>query len=565
MRIKDGKKMIRNIIIVVVAIIGIIATLKIAPNYKKDEFADVTNLIINNNNITGSLKNKIIIDEKGIIYLSKQDIANFFDKYIYYDNTNVTNEKVYNQIITTSDTKVAVLKLNENKVIINGAEIEIAGAAKKIDETIYLPFSEMEKVYNIDIEHIKESDIITVESLDRELIKSNVKKNINIKVKRTSFSRTVDKVSKGESVTVISREDNGWAKVRSELGYIGYVKENKLGENINIREKLEYSNNIEGKINLVWDYYSEYVTAPDRTGTEIEGINVVSPSFFVLEKLGQGELIDNVGEEGNEYIKWAKSKGYKVWAMISNNSMPQTTSEIMRDYKLREKLIDKIVNLAYEYKLDGINIDFENMYEEDKELFSRFIIELAPRLKENNLVLSVDVTAPDGSPMWSGCFDRHVIGDVSDYLVFMAYDQHNDSSNDAGTVAGYDWIEIALNKFVGVQEDVDSDKIILGMPFYTRLWKEKNGEKIDSSVVNMESVENVLPDGIEKVWDDKLKQNYVEYEKSGITYKMWIEDIDSIREKVGLVKKYNLAGVASWAKDREDERVWGVIKEELNK
>ena len=319
---------------------------------------------------------------------------------------------MYNQIITTSDTKVAVLKLNENKVIINGAEIEIAGAAKKIDETIYLPFSEMEKVYNIDIEHIKESDIITVESLDRELIKSNAKKNINIKVKRTSFSRTVDKVSKGESVTVISREDNGWAKVRTELGYVGYVKESKLGENINIREKLEYSNNIEGKINLVWDYYSEYATAPERTGTEIEGVNVVSPSFFVLEKLGQGELIDNVGKEGNEYIRWAKSKDYKVWAMISNNSMPQTTSEIMRDYKLREKLIDKIVNVAYEYKLDGINIDFENMYEEDKDLFSRFIIELAPRLKENNLVLSVDVTAPDGSPMWSGCFDRHVIGDV---------------------------------------------------------------------------------------------------------------------------------------------------------
>jgi len=221
--------------------------------------------------------------------------------------------------------------------------------------------------------------------------------------------------------------------------------------------------------------------------------------------------------------------------------------------------------IAYEYKLDGINIDFENMYQEDKDLFSRFIIELAPRLKENNLVLSVDVTAPDGSPMWSGCFDRNCIGYVADYLVFMAYDQYNDSSENAGTVAGYDWIEIALNKFVGVQEDVDSNKIILGMPFYTRLWKEKDGKKIDSNVVNMKNVDNVLPDGIEKVWNDELKQNYVEYEKSGLTYKMWIEDLDSIRAKVGLVQKYNLAGVASWAKDREDERVWKVIEEELNK
>lgn len=564
MKITNSKKMIRNIVIIIIAIVAIICILKIAPNYKKDEFAGMTNLVINNNNITGNLKKDIIIDEKGVIYVSKQDIANFFDKYIYYDNQENTIQKVYNQIITTSDTKVGVLKLNENKITINGAELDIVGCAKEIDGTIYLPFSEMEKVYNIDVEYIEESDIITVESLDRELIKANANKNISIKSKKTTFSRTVDKVKKGESVTIIS-EDNGWTKVRTSLGYIGYIKQNKLGDNIVLREKLEYSNNIEGKINLVWDYYSEYVTAPDRTGTEIEGVNVVSPSFFVLEKLGKGEIIDNVGEEGKGYIEWAKNNNYKVWAMISNNSMPQTTSEIMRDYKLREKLINKIVDLAYEYKLDGINIDFENMYEEDKNLFSRFIIELAPRLKENNLVLSVDVTAPDGSPMWSGCFDRNCIGYVADYIVFMAYDQHNDSSVTAGTVAGYDWIEIALNKFVGVQEDIDSNKIILGMPLYTRLWKEKNGEKIDSNIVNMRNIDNVLPDNIEKVWNDELKQNYVEYEKSGITYKMWIEDLDSIREKVGLVKKYNLAGVASWAKDREEERVWAVINEELNK
>jgi len=564
MRISNGKKMIKNIVIIIIAIIAIVGALKIAPNYKKDDYADVTNLIINNNNITGVLKNKIIIDEKGVIYLAKQDIANFFDKYIYYDNKENTNEKIYNQIITTSDTKVGVLKLNDNKITINGAEIEIAGCAKQIDGTIYLPFSEMEKVYNIEVDYIKKSNIITVESLDRELIKAIANKNIRVKSKKTTFSRTVDEVKKGDTITVIS-EDENWTKIRTSYGYIGYVKKSKLGDNIVLREKLEYSNNIEGKINLVWDYYSEYVTAPDRTGTKIQGVNVVSPSFFVIEKLGQGELIDNVGEKGQEYIKWAKSQNYKVWAMISNNSMPQTTSEIMRDYELREKLIDKIVDVAYEYKLDGINIDFENMYQEDKDLFSRFIIELAPRLKENNLVLSVDVTAPDGSPMWSGCFDRNCIGYVADYLVFMAYDQYNDSSENAGTVAGYDWIEIALNKFVGVQEDVDSNKIILGMPFYTRLWKEKDGKKIDSNVVNMKNVDNVLPDGIEKVWNDELKQNYVEYEKSGLTYKMWIEDLDSIRAKVGLVQKYNLAGVASWAKDREDERVWKVIEEELNK
>lgn len=564
MKKKDEKRMIKNIIRVIFTLIVIVAVLKIAPNYKKDEYEGRINLIINNNNITGNLKKDIIIDDKEVIYLSKQDIANFFDSHIYYDNKENTNEKVYNQIITTSDTKVGVLKINENKITINGAELEILGSAKEIDGTIYLPFSEMEKVYNIDVVYNKGSNIITVESLNRELIKANANKDISVKFKRSKFSKTVDKINKGDTITVIS-ESKGWTKVRTSSGYIGYIRQNNLGEKIFLREKLEYSKKIEEKINLVWDYYSEYMEAPNRIGTKIEGLNIVSPSFFVLERLGKGDMIDNVGEKGIEYINWAKNNGYKVWAMISNNSMPQTTSEIMRDYKLREKLIDKIVDLAYVYELDGINIDFENMYEEDKDLFSRFIIELAPRLKENGLILSVDVTAPDGSAMWSDCFDRHVIGEVSDYIILMAYDQYNDSSENSGTVAGYNWIEIALNKMVGTQEEIKSEKIILGMPFYTRLWKEKNGEKIDSSVVNMKNVDNVLPDGIEKVWDDKLKQNYVEYEKSGITYKMWIEDLDSIRAKVGLVQKYNLAGVASWAKDREDERVWAVINEELNK
>jgi len=191
MKLKNSK-MIRNIIIVISAIIAIVCILKIAPNYRKAEFEGVTNLIINNNNITGNLKRDIVIDENGIIYLSKQDIANFFDKYIYYDNTKNTNEKVYNQIITTSDTKVATLKLNEEKMTVNGVELEIKGCAKEIDGTIYLPFSEMEDIYNIKIEHIKESDIITVESLNRKLVVTNANKNLNIKAKRTSFSRSPD-------------------------------------------------------------------------------------------------------------------------------------------------------------------------------------------------------------------------------------------------------------------------------------------------------------------------------------------------------------------------------------
>ena len=249
--------------------------------------------------------------------------------------------------------------------------------------------------------------------------------------------------------------------------------------------------------------------------------------------------------------------------MFSNNSMIETTSQIMRDYELREKTINNIVELAEKYELDGINLDFENMYKEDKNLYTRFVIELYPRLKARGMTLSVDVTAPDGGDTWSLCFDRHNIARNSDYIVFMAYDQHGQSSTTAGSVAAYNWVEVNLNKFLGTQEEIEKEKVILGIPFYTRLWRE-TGEDVTSSVVDMKDVNNVLPGDIQREWLDDVKQNYIEYERNGSIYKMWIEDIDSIRAKINLAREKEIAGVAFWAKGREDESVWDVVEEYIS-
>ena len=230
----------------------------------------------------------------------------------------------------------------------------------------------------------------------------------------------------------------------------------------------------------------------------------------------------------------------------------------MNDYKLRQKLIDKIVSLVVKYNLDGINIDFENMYEADKKMFSRFIIELKPRLNEIGAVLSVDVTAPDGGETWSMCYDRHTIGKVADYIVFMAYDQYGSSSAKEGTTAGYDWVEVNLKKMVGTQEEIDSKKIVLGIPFYTRVWEESNGGA-DSSTIDMKSINSVVPSNAKKTWDDDLKQYIVEYTKDGKKYKIWVEDEKSIEAKLSLIEKYNLAGAAYWKKDGETSAVLDLI------
>ena len=553
---KEKKVYIYKLIVTVIFALLVMFVLNVAPNYIRNEISEKTNLVINNGNVTKSLKNDVIVDN-GVVYISTKDIANFFDGNIFYDNK-------YDQIITSSATKLATLKINKNECTINGSNISLIAPAKKNENEFYLPFSEISKsVYNVETKYIPETDTVVLVSLDRELTYANSSKNNSVKYKPTMFSKTIDKIEKGDNVTVVQEEniENGnWTKVTSENGKIGYVKTNSLANIKQVRSKLTIDKQVEGNISLVWDYFYQYASAPNRTG-KIEGINVVSPTFFSLQKLGRGNIVANVGKEGENYIQWAHNNGYKVWALLSNDSMKQTTSEILNDYQLRADLINNIVNIVITYNLDGINLDFENIYESDKDMYSRLVIELAPRLKELGKVLSVDVTAPDGSPDWSLCYDRNLIGEVSDYIVFMGYDQNGVSSPTEGTTAGCDWVEANIKKFLN-QEEVDADKIILGTPFYTRVWIEENGE-LDSRVIEMKDIYDSLPAGTEVKWDDSLKQNYAEYQKGGKTYKVWIEDAESIKYKLELVNTYNLAGAAYWEKDRETKDIWKVVAETL--
>ena len=549
---------ILKIIIVAVILLVIALVLHFAYNYLRDDAPDRTNLIINNSNVTNSLKADVYI-ENGVIYLSRGDIANFFDSSIYYD------EK-YNQIITSSYDKLAAMPIGEKQIEINSSNATIQASVIEKDDTYFIPFSALEDVYNVKVNYSETTNIVTVDSLDRDYNIATATKNSSVKYKPSIFSKTVAKVEQGESYIIANREDypvpEGWTRVRTEDGILGYVKTNRMGEVNTIREAMEEKEKIEGSVSLVWDYYSEYVSAPDRTGTEIKGVNVVSPSFFYLTRLGKGDVEDNIGEQGIEYINWAKQNNYQVWPIISNNSYIDTTSEIMRDYDLREELINQIVDYITEYQLDGINIDFENMYEEDKDYFSRFLIELRPRLNEIGVILSVDVTAPDGGETWSMCYDRNVIGNVADYIIFMAYDQYGVSSTKSGTTAGYNWVELNINKFLG-QEGVEADKIILGIPFYTRLWVERNGNILSRDTVTVNAIDNVLPSNVEKQWDEDLKQYYLEYTQNGSTYKMWIEDEESIAAKLDLINQYNLAGAAFWEKDMESSNIWDLVSSKL--
>lgn len=511
-----------------------------------------TNLVINNNNVTGRLKKDVIIDN-GTVYVSKEDVKNFFDKYIYQDEGS-------NKLVTTYEKKIAAIEPDNKTIEVNGATKQIKAVLKQENDTVYLPMSELNDIYNIEIEYHDSTNTVTMDSLDREQIKAYAAKNITIKDREDFLSTGIAKLKKGNWLIYVSETENGNAKVRTEDGKIGYVKKNKLTDFETVREAMKQEKQIEGKVNIAWDYFSEYHTAPNRNGTTIEGINIVSPAFFYLN--AKGQFLENVDKDGENYIQWAHSNGYKVWPLLQSNSNDgiDMRSGILNSYEKRQRLIEAIISMCVKYKLDGINIDFEYMYEKDKDAFSRFIIELEPRMKEIGAVISVDVTAPDGAPTWSLCFDRNVIGDVADYIIFMAYDQN--SGKKAGTGAGYNWVETNLKKFIDTEE-IKPEKIVIAFGFYSRLWTIK-GDDVSSNIVNMSDMDKVIPSSVNRQWDDTLKQDYVEYTEKNTTKKMWIEDIKSIKEKLKLVSQYKLGGVASWEIDRADKDVWSEIKNALN-
>lgn len=543
------------IIIALVLIVGAIGGYYVIKRNYIVSKINQTNLIINNSNATSSLKNNVYI-KNGVVYVSKPDIYNFFDNTIIYD------EK-YNQVVTTSSTKIASLPIDSKQIQVNSSNTTIKAGAIILDEVAYVPISKLDEVYNIKTTYVESEDLVYIDSLDREQQTATLKKDSSIKYKPTIISATLAKAKQGDTLTIANRSDypvpNGWTRVRTENGTLGYIQTGKLNEFKTIREKAEEKAKIEGPISLAWDYYSEYVSAPTRTG-KITGVNVVSPSFFYMTKYSTTNIYENVGNEGIAYVNWAHGNGYQVWPMFTNSNMSET-SKMLSDYKSRENVINQIIKHIKQYNLDGINIDFEGMYETDKDNFSRFLIEIRPRLNEIGAVLSVDVTAPDGAPEWSLCYDRYTIGKVADYVMFMAYDQYGVSATKAGTTAGHNWVEANVKKFLG-QEEVKAEKIILGIPFYTRVWKEINGNVI-SSVVNIGNVNNLIPSNATKTWDEDLQQYYVEYKKGGATYKIWVEDEKSIEAKLDLVSKYNLGGAAYWEYDRATNSIWNLIESKI--
>ncbi len=312
-----------------------------------------------------------------------------------------------------------------------------------------------------------------------------------------------------------------------------------------------------GKINLTWHYIGS--KTPDMSNVKkINGLNVISPTWFTLAN-EKGDI----EERGSiNYTNWAHKNGHKVWALVENKFDSAMTNKFLGNASARTKFINSLISHAKKYKLDGINVDFENMYTKDKNAFTQFVKELYAKTKANGIVLSVDVTVIVSNSNWSESYDRAALSKVVDYVALMAYDQYWPGSPVSGSVAQLSWVEQSLKR---VLKEVPKEKLLLGVPFYTRLWKEEylNGSSkpvVTSTAISMDTAERTIAENkAAKTWDAVSGQYYATYKKGNVTYKIWLEDERSIKLKAELVNKYKLAGVASWKYGLEKTSIWDAI------
>lgn len=315
------------------------------------------------------------------------------------------------------------------------------------------------------------------------------------------------------------------------------------------------------KINLVWQH-DNLPSVDLSTLPKVPGVNVVSPCWYVI-----GNEFGNLNVKAVEgYVARAHAKGYQVWPLITNGFDPDRTKKLLQDDNAKRHVINQLLTEAETHGFDGINLDFENIYQEDKDELTKFVKQIRKATKKRKLTLSIDVTMPGGSPNWSLCFDRKKLAEQVDYVILMAYDQYSGGSPMAGPTASYNWDQTGLQATL---EEVPANKLIMGIPLYMRLWhfdaKEKRFRAKTLSMPQAAKIheEKSTDETYRCLWLEKEKMLYVSYMEKDVPYCFWQENEQSLRYKAELVNTFRLAGIAAWRYGFETPDIWPMLEETL--
>ncbi|WP_243767786.1 glycosyl hydrolase family 18 protein [Paenibacillus agricola] len=488
---------------------------------------------------------------------------------------SIHQEAASESVIITTQDKVIRMRTSQLTAMLNEKPFTLKFPLVKTDGTLYLPMEPIKSLYSIELREspqtgavilVKEGDVLQWSKAIAYPDKPS--KTIAMRKAPAIKSPIYADLQQGEAVMVWPDDNPEWSLVQQTNGYMGYVrKEHLQADRQETLPKLGQqpgfvpAKPITGKINLSWEQV--FNKNPDTTKfPPMPGLNVVSPTWFSLED-GKGNL-KNIGDP--VYVKWAQSQNIHVWGLFSNDFDPKKTTEALATYDTRMKMIKQLLSYAQLYSLQGINIDFENVNLSDKEELVQFVREMVPLMHEQGLIVSMDVTPKSTNENWSMFYDRKALIESLDYMMLMAYDEFWAASPNSGSVASLPWVEKSLTRMMS-EDKIPASKLILGVPFYTRIWTEEqvNGKtKVSSKSVFMEAQERIIREkNLTPKFLPEAGQNYVEYTEAGKLNRIWMEDEVSMKARVELVNKYDLAGIASWRRGYELPPIWSLINNTL--
>ena len=536
------------VLVILVAILGIVThvVMKYIPSSEKmdlneyyGEMADGEIALV-----IGTEK----MEERGLVdgdrvYLPLDVVNTYLNQRYYWDSAN-------QQILYATPSELTSVS----------ASSEAGDKVWVKDDKVYLNLTYVQEFTDLDAYITKDPYRIAIQYKFKNVKTVTVKKNTSIRYRGGIKSAILTSVKKGTKLRLIEEMEN-WDQVATDDGYIGYIDKKKVGEaektkferSFN-REQYSYLT-MDSKVNMVW----HQVTSTDANAyfadatANMTGVNVISPTWFYLT-----DTSGNIASIASaDYVSQAHEKGLQVWGLIDNFTQEVSTTETLSSTAARQNIISQLIQAAKDVGMDGINVDFESLSEDVGIHFLEFLRELSIECHKNNLVLSVDNPVPED---FTSHYDRAEQGRVVDYVIIMGYDEHYVGS-EAGSVASLPWVEQGIQDTL---DEVPAERVINAIPFYTRLWKTTGGN-VTSEAIGMDQAQQTIADNnVETYWDKTTSQNYGKYDIDNSTYQIWLEDAQSVAEKVKLVSKYDLAGVSAWKLGFENNGIWQVISDNLN-
>lgn len=536
------------VLVILVAILGIVThvVMKYIPSSEKmdlneyyGEMADGEIALV-----IGTEK----LEERGLVvgdrvYLPLDVVNTYLNQRYYWDSANQQ-----------------ILYATPSELTSESASSEAGDKVWVKDDKVYLNLTYVQEYTDLDAYITKDPYRIAIQYKFKNVKTVTVKKNTSIRYRGGIKSAILTSVKKGTKLRLIEELEN-WDQVATDDGYIGYIDKKKVGEaektkferSFN-REQYSYLT-MDSKVNMVW----HQVTSTDANAyfadatANMTGVNVISPTWFYLT-----DTSGNIASIASaDYVSQAHEKGLQVWGLIDNFTQEVSTTETLSSTAARQNIISQLIQAAQDVGMDGINVDFESLSEDVGTHFLEFLRELSIECHKNNLVLSVDNPVPED---FTSHYDRAEQGRVVDYVIIMGYDEHYVGS-EAGSVASLPWVEQGIQDTL---KEVPAKRVINAIPFYTRLWRTTGGNVTSEAIGMDQAQQTIAENNVETYWDKTTSQNYGKYDIDNSTYQIWIEDAQSVAEKVKLVSKYDLAGVSAWKLGFENSGIWKVISDNLN-